>query len=139
MAEAKTKATDASVDAFLDAIPDPQRRTDCQAIAAIMRTATKVEPRMWGGAIVGFGRYAYDTGGGRTGEWPVVGFSPRKNEIALYLMPGVDAFAELLPALGKHKTGKACLYVKRLSDVDEKVLKKCVAASLKAMASKRVE
>lgn len=139
MAEPKTKATEASVDAFLDAISDPQRRDDCRAIAGIMRKATKVEPKMWGGAIVGFGRYTYAYESGQKGEWPVVGFSPRKNEISLYLMPGVEAFADLLPQLGKYKTGKSCLYVKRLADVDQKVLAKCVAASVKAMAKSRVE
>ena len=131
MAEAKTKPTDESVDAFLDRIPNEQRREDCRAVAAIMTKATQAEPVMWGAGIVGFGLAAYEYASGRTGDWPVVAFAPRKREIVLYLELAGDEVEDLLAKLGTHKNGKSCLYVKRLADVDQKVLAKLVAASVK--------
>src|SRR5687768_13174593 len=109
MAEAKTRATEQSVDAFLEAVPDERRRRDCRTVLEMMRDVTKVEPKMWGPSIVGFGRYKYRYETGREGEWPVVGFSPRKTELTLYIMPGFGRYAELLGKLGKYKTGKSCL------------------------------
>lgn len=137
--EAKTKATAVSLETFLATSVDPTRHDDCRAIAAMMKKATGEEAVMWGASIVGFGRYKYVYESGREGEWPIVGFSPRKNDLTIYIMPGFERNDELLEKLGKHKIGKSCLYVKRLSDVDTKVLKLIVEDSVKAMASKRVK
>lgn len=139
MAELKTKETKASVTAFLNKISDQTRRDDCFAVAEIMRAATKEEPRMWGSSIVGFGRYHYKGKSGREGEWMIIGFSPRKSDLTLYLMGGFEKSAELMKKLGKHKTGKSCLYIKKLTDVDLSVLRQLVKQSVKAMASKRVK
>lgn len=137
MAEAKTKATSVTLDEFLAASVDPSRHHDCRAIAAMMQKATGEPPVMWG-AIAGFGRYRMQYANGREGEWPVVAFSPRKNDLTLYIMPGIDKYEKLLNKLGKHKTGKSCLYLKQLADVDVSVLEKIVDAGVKAMADKRV-
>src|SRR5436190_16536273 len=118
MAEPKTKETDQSVAEFLDAIEDERRRRDCWTVAKLMRKATKAEPKMWGTSIVGFGRYAYTYASGHSGEWPIVGFSPRKNDLTLYVRLGTPGSSELLETLGKHKVGKGCLYLKKLEDVD---------------------
>lgn len=133
MAELKTKLTDASADAFIDAIPDAQVREDCRAIAAIMAKATGAPPRMWGTNIIGFGSYTYKYASGRTGDWPRTAFAPRKTNITLYIMAGFEQYDELLAKLGKHSIGKSCLYIKRLSDVHVPTLKKLVEASVKHM------
>jgi hypothetical protein len=132
MAELKTKPTQASVASFLDSIADAERRRDCKAVAKIMREATGAAPKMWGPSIVGFGSYRYR---GATGEreWFPVGFSPRKQDLTLYLLGGVEGHKALLAKLGKHKTGRACLYLKRLADVDMKVLEQLVVASVRLM------
>ena len=135
--EAKTKPTAVKLDEFLTTFVDPARHADCRAIAAMMQAATGEAPVMWGN-IVGFGRYVYQYESGRTGEWPVVGFAPRKTHLTLYIMPGFDRLDALLAKLGKHKTGKSCLYIKRLEDVDVKALKAIIDGSVKAMASKRI-
>ena len=139
MAENKTQPTDASVRDYLAAISDEARRKDCEAIAALMEKATKQTPKMWGASIVGFGSYHYTYDSGREGDICVVGFSSRKSEISLYgLMAAADATG-LLKKLGKHKAGKGCVYIKRLSDVDLKILTKMVsgaAAKHKAKPSK---
>jgi hypothetical protein len=122
MAEPKTRPTTESVEKFLNGIADEQRRKDCFRLVAIMKAAAKTEPEMWGTSIVGFGRHQYKGASG-TGEWPLIGFSPRKNDLTLYLMSGFARHAESLKKLGKHKTGKGCLYLKKLSDVDESTLK----------------
>ena len=119
----KTKATGASVKEFLAKIEDPERRKDCEAVAAMMRKATGAAPKMWGSSIVGFGKYHYSYPSGREGDWFVAGFSPRKGDLTLYLMGGLQAHAALMKKLGKHKTGKSCLYIKRLADVDPDVLR----------------
>jgi hypothetical protein len=93
---------------------------------------------MWGPSIVGFGRYRYKYESGREGEWPITGFSPRKGDLTLYIIGGFDSFSDLMARLGKYKTGKSCLYIKRLSDVDAKVLKKLVQQSVKLVAAKRI-
>jgi hypothetical protein len=126
VAELKTRQTDASVEAYLDAIDDVQRREDCRALAALIRRVTKCEPKMWGASIVGFGSYHYKYESGHEGDACLAGFSSRKAEISLYLMPGLDATQTLLAALGKHKAGKGCLYVKRLSDIDVRVLENLI-------------
>ncbi|MFO7632659.1 MAG: DUF1801 domain-containing protein [Caldilinea sp.] len=133
MAELKTKENDQSVDAFLATVEDPRKREDCHTLINIMQAAAGEEPRMWGDAIVGFGRYRYKYATGRTGEWLLVGFSPRKQNLTLYIMAGFDQYDDLLAKLGKHTTGKSCLYVKRLSDLDMAVLKMLVEASVAHM------
>ena len=130
MAELKTKQSDASVEAYLDAIDDARRRDDCRAIADIMRRVTGLEPKMWGTSIVGFGSYHYKYASGHEGDACLAGFSSRKAEISLYLMPGLEAKGTLLAELGKHKAGKGCLYVKRLSDIDVRVLEKLIRESV---------
>jgi len=138
MAEAKTKPTTVSFDEFLATSVDAARHADCRAIAAMMQRATKEPAVMWGDAIVGFGRYAMTYADGREAPWPVTAFSPRKNDLTIYLMPGTEHFTAQLAKLGKHKTAKVCLYIKRLSDVNVLVLEEVIAASVAAMAPKRI-
>jgi len=130
MAELKTKVSEASVADFLAAVPDPGRRADCLAVTELMRAVTGAEPEMWGPSIVGCGRYRYRYASGREGEWPLVGFSPRKQNLTLYVMAGFDGEDALLARLGKHTTGKSCLYLKRLSDVDPDALRELVERSV---------
>jgi hypothetical protein len=136
MAELKTKPTTASVADFLASMEDEERRNDCLAVAKIMEKATGAKPRMWGPSIVGFGDYRYKGASGET-DWFLTGFSPRKRELTLYIMPGVERFPGHLAKLGKHKTGKSCLYIKRLGDVDTKVLTTLIEDSVKTMKGKR--
>lgn len=138
MAEIKTKVNNASVSAFLGKVADTDRRKDCQTVLELMKEATKSEPRMWGSSIIGFGSYHYESASGRSGEWLIIGFSPRKTNLTLYIMPGFEPYAGLMKKLGKFKTGKSCLYIKTLADVDLKVLKTLLARSVKDMGSKRV-
>lgn len=133
MAELKTKPTGVSVESFLETIADPQRREDCRTLARIMRQATRAEGRMWGPSIVGFGDFHYKYATGREGDWFLAGFSPRKQDLTLYLMGGLMEKQPLLEALGKHKRGKGCLYLKRLSDVDMKVLEKLIRESVQKL------
>ena len=139
MAELKTKETTASASEFIDKIADPQRREDCRAVADIMRDVTGEEPKMWGSSIVGFGRYHYKYASGREGDWMITGFSPRKGDLTLYIMGGFDSFSDLMKDLGKYKTGKSCLYIKKLADIDAAVLRKLVKKSVKLMASQRIK
>lgn len=139
MAEPKTKPTADSVSAFIDKIADETRRADCRTVIDIMKGVTKEEPVMWGASIVGFGRYRYESRGGREAEWPLTGFSPRKGDLTLYIMGGFESSSDLMQRLGKHKTAKSCLYIKKLADVDLKVLKELVKKSVKQMADKRVK
>jgi hypothetical protein len=131
MAEPKTRPTGASVTAFLDAVDNPQRRSDAKAVLKLMKTLSGLEPEMWGSAIVGFGRQDIAYADGRKLDWPLIGFSPRKANLVLYLMDGYDDYAALLAKLGKHKTGRSCLYLNKLSDVDTNVLESLIEASLK--------
>ena len=133
MAEAKTQRTKQSVTAFLRRIPDEQKQKDAFALVDIMRQITKAEPVMWGSNIVGFGTYRFTYASGRTGEWPLTGFSPRKQNLTLYIMSGFEQYDELLKSLGKFKTGKACLYIKRLDDVDLPTLRKLIKQSVQHM------
>ena len=133
MAELKTKRNDASVDDFLDSIKDEQVRKDCRAIADIMQKATKAKPQMWGPSIVGFGSRRYKYASGREIDWMLIAFSPRKQNITLYISSGFDGYDELTAKLGKHSSGKGCLYIKRLSDVHLPTLKKLVNSSVKHM------
>ena len=129
--ELQTKKTGASVEDFLNAIEDEQKRADAFAVAEMMQTATKAEPEMWGPAIVGFGSGRHTYPDGREMDWMQIAFSPRKAGLTIYLHGPMDYYDELFSKLGKHSTSKACLYIKRLRDVDRKVLKKLIAASLK--------
>ncbi len=133
MAELKTRPTKASVSAFLAGIDDPQKRKDARKVAAMMRRATGARARMWGASIVGYGLYEYRYPTGNSGEWMLTGYSPRKQALTIYIMAGFEPFATLMKKLGKFKTGKSCLYIKRLSDVDEGVLEKLIADSVKTM------
>lgn len=130
MAEPKTKPTEVSVKSFLDGVADPGRKADCQAVLKLMRGLTGAEPVMWGTSVVGFGEYTYTTPGGRTGEWFVLGFSPRKKDLTLYVVPGLSKSGDLLAKLGPHKLGKACLYLNSLADVDVKVLKQVLVRAV---------
>jgi hypothetical protein len=131
MAELKTKATTASVDRFLASVKDERRRQDCLTVAQLMEQVTKAPPKMWGSSIVGFGDYRYRYETGREMDWFLVGFSPRKEALTLYLMPGSARYSETMKTLGKYKTGKACLYIKNLDDVDQRALKTLVQESVK--------
>ena len=131
MAELKTAPTKASVQAFLRDIQDETRRRDCQIIARLMRQATRATPRMWGPSIVGFGSYHYRYASGREGDWFLTGFSPRKTDLTVYLMGGLTHHAPLLRRLGRHKSSKSCLYVKRLADIDLAVLEELIRDSVR--------
>lgn len=132
MAELKTKENKASVSAFLKAIPDAQRRADALAVAAMMKAVTKAEPKMWGTSVVGYGSQHYKYDSGREGDWFRTGFSPRKDTLTLYITSSFEQYPDLMAKLGKYKTGKSCLHIKRLTDVDTKVLKQLIASSLEA-------
>jgi hypothetical protein len=123
MAELKTKASDASVSAFLQSVDGEQKRRDARDILALMKEVTGKRPRMWGTSIVGFGSYHYKYQSGREGDWLVMGFSPRKKNMAVYIMLEFSHYSSLMNKLGKYKTGKSCLYLRRLGDVDQKVLR----------------
>lgn len=129
MAELKTQKTDASVEDFLNGVPDERKRQDSFAILELMRDVTGEEPAMWGSSIVGFGSYRYKYASGQEGEWPLVGFSPRKRNLTLYIMSGFEDYEPLLAQLGKYKTGKSCLYINKLEDVDLATLSELVSRS----------
>ena len=132
MAELKTKKTEASVDDFLNGVKDEATKKDCLEIVKLMKQATKADPKMWGSSIVGFGTQHLKYASGRELDWMVIGFSPRKQNLTLYIPGSLESYAELLKKLGKHTTGKGCLYVKSLKDVDAKVLKELIQRSVKA-------
>ena len=132
MAENKTKPTEVSVSAFIEAITDETKRADAKALVKLMQSASGEKPKMWGPSIIGFGSIHYKYESGREGDMPLVGFSPRKAASVLYGAIGFDGAEKLLAKLGKHTTGKGCLYIKKLSDVDQKVLQTLVAKSLAA-------
>lgn len=132
MTENKTKATAASVAEFVAAIDDEGNRRDAKALIDLMRSATGEKPKMWGPSIVGFGRHHYRYESGREGDAPLVGFSPRKAALVLYGAIGFPNAPELLSRLGKHTTGKGCLYIKRMSDINADVLKELIETSLAA-------
>jgi hypothetical protein len=127
-----TVPTDASVDDFLAAVPDERRRADAKRLRTILQEVTGEPAVMWGPSIVGFGSYRYAYGSGRTGDWPLAGFSPRKQQLVVYLVGGYeDRHASVLARLGPHQTGKGCLYLKRLDDVDESVLRELVERTVR--------
>ena len=130
MAENKTKVTEASVESYLSAIEDEARRKDCEDLAKLMTRATKQPPKMWGTSIVGFGSYHYKYESGREGDSCLTGFSSRKGDISVYLVASFPGQEELLSKLGKHKMGKGCLYIRKLSEVNLNVLEQLVAGSV---------
>jgi nucleoid DNA-binding protein len=132
----KTKATDSDVAAFIGAVADPAQRADAETICAMMTRISGELAKMWGPSIIGFGKYQYRYENGREGEMCRIGFSPRNGQTVFYLVEGYEGKADQLQRLGKHKTGKACLYIKRLSDVRVEVLEEMVAESLAYMDQK---
>ncbi|TPE59042.1 DUF1801 domain-containing protein [Sandaracinobacter neustonicus] len=134
MPEAKTKPTEISVETYLDSVAPPERRAEGRALDALFRRVTGWTPRMWGPSIIGYGRYSYRYDSGHSGVTCATGFSPRKAELVLYVLPQDEDLTEALARLGKHKVGKSCLYLKRLSDADEEVLGEIITAGLGALA-----
>ena len=132
----KTIPNTQSVENFLSGIQDDQKRRDCKALQHLMEDITKEDPVMWGNSIVGFGTYHYKYDSGREGDMLMTGFSPRAQNISIYIISGFKRYDALMKSLGKHKTGKSCLYIKKLSDVDIDVLKELITASYKHMKSK---
>jgi hypothetical protein len=136
MAENKTQANEASVDAFLCAVEPERRRADGLTLDALFRRVTGWNPVMWGGSIVGYGQYHYRYESGREGDFLATGFSPRKSSLSLYIMPGYQEMGDMLDRLGKHKKGKACLYLNKLSDADESVLEEIIRAGLEDLGKR---
>lgn len=133
MAELKTKETGKSVKKFIDGIADENIRRDCRKLLKLMGEVTKAKPRMWGSSMVGFGTYHYKYASGREGDWFLTGFSPRKQNLTLYLMAGFGRYDGLMKKLGKYKTGKSCLYVQTLDDLDPSTLKSLIRESVRYM------
>lgn len=136
MAEAKTKPTEKTVDSFLETVEDDKVRADCYTIINLMEKITGEKAKMWGSAIIGFGKYAYKYESGHSGEICMTGFSPRKANISLYALAGSPEQAELLQQLGKYKTGKGCLYIKKLDDINIDVLESLIKLSIKHIKAK---
>lgn len=130
MAELKTRRNEGDVEEFLSGVENERRREDCRAVVAIMREVTGEEPRMWGSSIIGFGSYHYRYESGREGDWFLTGVSPRKQSLTLYIMPGFSGSQDLLERLGEFRTGKSCLYVRQLDDVDRDVLRELIRTSV---------
>lgn len=133
MYELKTKINDQPVEAFLNAVEDPKKKQDCFVILDLMAEITGQPPRMWGDSLVGFGKYSYHYASGHQGEWFLVGFSPRKQNLTLNIMSGFDEYEGLMTKLGKYKTGRSCLYIKKLEDVNQGVLRELIELSVKHM------
>jgi len=133
MATLKTQPNHQSVKEFLGTIDDKQQRKDALRIVEIMKKISDETPQMWGDSIIGFGSYHYRYASGREGDWFLTGFSPRKNKLSLYIMAGFSQYESLLQQLGKYKTGKSCLYIRRLADVNEDVLQELIHQSLTYM------
>jgi hypothetical protein len=133
MSENKTKETDLSVTDFINAVDDETKRNDCHYLVKLMQEITGSEPKMWGTSIIGFGNYHYKYDSGREGDFMRAGFSPRKTALTLYIMAGFSHYDELMKKLGKYKTGKSCLYVKKLADIDMNVLRELIEASVTFM------
>lgn len=131
MGEAKTQPTGASVEEFFAAVADDRRRADCRQLAKIMKRVTGAAPKMWGTSMVGFGSYHYVYESGREGDMFLTGFAPRKNDLTLYIMGGLSHYDAILRRMGGFKSGKSCLYVKRLADLDLAVLEELIHASVR--------
>jgi len=136
VAELKTKPHDGDVLKFINSVDNEKRRKDALVVLEIMKEVTREKPVMWGPSIIGFGSYHYKYGSGREGDMPLAGFSPRKQSLVLYIMSGFERGKELMEKLGKYKTGKSCLYVNKLEDIDMEILKKLIAGSVKYMKDK---
>ena len=136
MSELKTQPNDKSVDSFLNTIEDNSKKEDAFKLLNLMKSATHEEPRMWGDSIIGFGAYHYKYESGREGDWFITGFSPRKNNFSVYIMPGFSRYDDLMKDLGKHKTGKSCLYINRLSEINSDVLRNLISESFTYMKKK---
>lgn len=136
MSEPKTRPTDADVGAHLDSLPDPRQRSEAQALARLMTRVSGEQPVLWGSNIVGFGSYLVDYGKGKAYDWPLTGFAARAKELTLYLMDGFAGHAEALAALGRHRIGKSCLYLRSLADVDLAVLERMLQDSLRTMRTR---
>jgi len=136
MAELKTVKNDQPVDLFLQKVEDPNKRQDSYTILEMMETITGEKAKMWGDSLVGFGDLHYKYASGREGDWMLTAFSPRKQNLTLYIMSGFDQHAEILARLGKYKTGKGCLYINRLSDVDQNVLRELIQKSVNFLKEK---
>lgn len=134
MAQLKTQPNNQNVETYLNSIEPQQRQEDCFTILKLMQEVTGETPQMWGSSIIGFGRYHYKYASGREGDWFVTGFASRSKNITLYIMAGFDDYDELMRKLGKHTTGKSCLYIKKLEDVDQDVLRELVKQSVDYMA-----
>lgn len=139
MTELKTKLNNASVEDFLNSIEDKDKREFAFFISDLMGKITKAEPKMWGTSIIGFGSYRYKYKSGKEGDWMLVGFSPRKLNMTLYIMSGFSKYEELLQNMGKFKIGKSCLYIKKKEDVDMKILKQLIKESVKYVKNKKWE
>ena len=137
MAELKTKVSNASVERFLNSVKDEQKRQDSFKILEMMKKITKEDPKMWGPSIVGFGSYHYKYASGHEGDMCIAGFSPRKEALTIYILPGFEKYDSLMKKLGKYKTGKSCLYIRRLEDIDTKVLTELISESYKYMKQKK--
>ncbi len=133
MTQLKTQRSDDSVEEYLNRLDDPRKREDCFVLLQMMREVTGEEPAIWGGTIVGFGFYKYRYNSGRRGEWFITGFAPRKRDLTVYIMPGFDAYQPLMQRLGKHKTGKSCLYLSKLEAIDLPTLRELVSRSVADM------
>ena len=133
MSDLKTKPSGESVTKFVNAVEDEQLRADCKLLVKMMKEATRKQPKMWGDSIVGFGSYHYKNRSGREGDWFLVGCSPRKRDLTIYIMDGFDNHAAQMKKLGKYRTGKSCLYVKKLADVDLRVLQQIIEKSARTM------
>ena len=133
MAEAKTKLNDKDPKAFIESVKDEKRKADAYEVLEIMTRITGEKPKMWGTSIIGFGSYHYKYASGREGDWMITGFSPRKTALTLYIMPGFDRYGELMGKLGKHKTGKSCLYINKLEDVNRDILVELIKHSVEHM------
>lgn len=136
MAELKTKPTGQDANAFLDSIGDERKRREALTILMLMEKLTESKAQMWGPSIIGFGRYHYRYASGREGDWFLTGFSPRKQNLTVYIMSGFTRYDELMAGLGKYKTGKACLYINKLTDIDIKVLEALITESVAYLKSK---
>ena len=136
MAELKTKLNKASVGSFLQSVKDEERKLECMTVLALMKKITKAEPAMWGDSIVGFGSYHYKSDSGREGDWFITGFSPRKQNLPIYIIAGFTQYPELMKKLGKFKTGSSCLYIRKLADIDMNVLEELIGQAYQYMKKK---
>jgi hypothetical protein len=139
MYELKTKPNEKKVTSFLKKVPDIKKRQDCFTVLKLMEDVTKQKPKMWGDSIIGFGHYHYRYASGHEGDMFLTGFSPRKQYLTLYIMSGFRAFDTLTKKLGKFKTGKSCLYIKKLEDIDLDILKKLIRQSIEHVAQHKID